>query len=280
MVSFWPLFVSYLFFIFLSVVMLSYALISMNPPSADYGRKLTFLEHLKNIFAFHKHLMKIGFIEKKLNSIWISLGRPNNILPEDMIMIKMILFLCVFVIFLLLRMKFASFIFGIFAFFVPDFYFSHKALFRLRKIERAFPSALDLLTLCVDAGIDFMAAVSKIIENSDENPLMDEFKEIIREMNLGSNRKQAMRNFASRCDLEIVSAFVSVVVQAEELGTSLSEVLNDYSDEMKIKRFQTAEKQAMEAPVKMLIPMIVFIFPGIFILIFGPIAIQIMEIIQ
>ncbi len=273
------LLIVYLFFIFLCLVFLSYALISMNPPSADYGRKLTFLEHLKNIFAFHKHLMKIGFIEKKMNSIWVGLGRPNNILPEDMIMIKIIFFLGVFFVFFLLKMKSASFIFGILAFFMPDFYFSHKALLRLREIERAFPSALDLLTLCVDAGIDFMAALAKIIENTDENPLMDEFKEIIREMNLGSDRKQAMRNFASRCDLEIVSAFVSVVVQAEELGTSLSEVLNDYSDEMKVKRFQTAEKQAMEAPVKMLIPMMIFIFPGIFILIFGPIAIQIMEII-
>jgi tight adherence protein C len=269
----------FLILIFSSITILVYSLISMNPPSADYGHKLTFLERFKEIIAVHKQVMKIKFINKRVSTLWIELGKPNNVLPEDIVVFKLICFAFVFILLWFFNMKLASIMFGMVAFFIPDFYFSHKAFLRLREIERSFPSALDLLTLCVDAGIDFMSALSKIIENTEQNPLMDEFQEIIREMQLGSDRKQAMKNFSDRCDLEIVGSFVSVVVQAEELGTSLSSVLKDYSAEMKIKRFQSAEKQAMEAPVKMLIPMMIFIFPGVFILIFGPIAIQLMEMI-
>ena len=157
----------------------------------------------------------------------------------------------VFVLFWLIDLKLQALIFAPIAFFLPDLYYSNKAAFRFREIERSFPAALDLLSLCVEAGIDFMAALEKIIQNMEQTPLIDEFKEILRELQLGADRKQALKNFSLRCDLDIVSSFVSVVIQAEELGTSLSLVLKDYSSEMKIKRFQSAEKQAMEAPVKM-----------------------------
>jgi len=246
-------------------------------PSADYGKKFTLTERIKDIFAIHKKFMKIRFINDSTNRLWVSLGKPVYPLPEDMVVMKLLCFISTFVLFWIVGVKYGAPMFAIVAFFVPDWYYAHKASMRLREIERNFPAALDLLTLCVDAGIDFMAALSKIIENIQANPLMDEFQEITRELQLGADRKQALKNFSTRCDLDIVNSFVSVVIQAEELGTSLSSVLKDYSSEMKTKRFQSAEKQAMEAPVKMLIPMMIFIFPGVFILIFGPITIKIME---
>ena len=268
-----------LLFVFIAVFLYVYHLLLTTRPSADYGKKLKLMEKLKKLVAIHKHLMKIKFLNKKLNILWISLGKPSYPLPEDIVVMKLCLAVGVFVFFWLIGITFGAPLFGALAFMLPDFYYGNKAMLRLRAIERAFPSALDLLSLCVEAGIDFMSAIVKIIENTENNPLMEEFEEIIREMQLGSDRKQSLKNFAERCDLEIVSSFVSVVIQAEELGTSLSTVLSDYSEEMKEKRFQSAEKQAMEAPVKMLIPMMIFIFPGVFILIFGPIAIKIMEII-
>ncbi len=266
-----------LFCIFLAFFIIAFNIFSSIPPSADYGHKLPLSEKIKNVFAIHHQIMKIKFLNRRLTDMWIRLGKPNYPLPEDMLIIKLIFFVLTFAISWVLGVTYGAFPFGCVAFFLPDWYFSNKAFLRLREIERNFPAALDLMTLCVEAGIDFMSALVKIIEHSDPNPLIDEFQEIIRELQLGSDRKQAMKNFASRCDLEIVSAFVSVVVQAEELGTSLAGVLRDYSGEMKIKRLQSAEKQAMEAPVKMLIPMMIFIFPGVFILIFGPIGIKLME---
>ena len=268
-----------LFFVFVAFFLFAYFLISTMHPSAEYGKKYTFTEKIKDNLAIHKKFMKIKFINEKVNRLWISLGKPVYPLPEDIVVIKLVAFILTFVLFWIIGVKYGAIMFAAVAFFAPDWYYSNKANDRLRAIERNFPPALDLLTLCVDAGIDFMAALSKIVENIEPNPLMDEFQEIIRELQLGADRAQALRNFSSRCDLDIVTSFVSVVVQAEELGTSLSAVLKDYSSEMKVKRFQSAEKQAMEAPVKMLIPMMIFIFPGVFILIFGPITIKIMEMI-
>jgi tight adherence protein C len=264
---------------FTAFFLFAYFFISTARPSAEYGKKLTLIEKIKDTLAIHKKIMKIKFINARISKLWISLGKPVYPLPEDIIVIKLVWFILTFVLFWMIGVKLGAIMFATVAFFGPDWYYSNKANDRLREIERNFPPALDLLTLCVDAGIDFMAALSKIIENIEPNPLMDEFQEIIRELQLGADRKQALRNFSSRCDLDIVNSFVSVVIQAEELGTSLSSVLKDYSSEMKIKRFQSAEKQAMEAPVKMLIPMMIFIFPGVFILIFGPITIKIMEMI-
>jgi Flp pilus assembly protein TadB len=262
----YDIFNRFFIFIWTSLFLLGVFWLSNIRPSAEYGRKLTLTEKIKDTFAIHKKFMKIKFIHDKVYGLWISLGKPAYPLPEDIVVIKLLFFIVTFVLFWIMGVTYGAPLFGAVAFFLPDWYFSNKAAVRLREIERNFPAALDLLTLCVDAGIDFMAALSKIIENMDPNPLMDEFQEIIREMQLGSDRKQALKNFSNRCDLEIVNSFVSVVIQAEELGTSLSGVLKDYSSEMKVKRFQSAEKQAMEAPVKMLIPMMIFIFPGILIL--------------
>ena len=272
------LFIALLLF-FLAGFLFIYHILVAAHPSADYGRKLTMMEHIKEAFAIQKQLMKLKSLNKKMNTIWVQLGKPVYPLPEDIVVLKLLLTFLTFIFFWMIGVTYGAFMFSIFAFFVPDFYFNSKATARLREVEKAFPSALDLLTLCVEAGMDFMAALVKIIENSENNPLMEEFQEIMREMQLGSDRRQALKNFSERCDLDIVNSFVSVVVQAEELGTSLAAVLHDYSQEMKEKRFQSAEKQAMEAPVKMLIPMMIFIFPGVFILIFGPITIKIMEMI-
>ncbi|MCP4481867.1 MAG: type II secretion system F family protein [bacterium] len=268
-----------LFFFFLAIFFFVYHSLVAAHPSAEYGHKLTLMEHVKVAFAIQKQLMKITLIKNRMNSIWVRLGKPVYPLPEDIVVLKLLLMIIVFAFFWVVGITYGAFMFAVVAFFIPDIYYARQASARLREVERAFPATLDLLTLCVDAGMDFMAAITKIIENSEDNPLMQEFQEIMRETQLGSDRKQTLKNFSERCDLDIVNSFVSVVIQAEELGTSLSSVLEDYSQEMKEKRFQSAEKQAMEAPVKMLIPMMIFIFPGVFILIFGPISIKIMEII-
>lgn len=266
-----------LFIIFLAIFILVFFLLRQIKPAVKDAKKKTFIETVKETISIQKKILAIPSINKNMNAIWVSLGKPSYPLPEDIVVMKLLIAILFILILFLLKFGAISFLIGALGFILPDFYFRSKGKQRLKEVERGLPAAIDLLTLCVEAGIDFMSAVAKVVDNSKPSPLRDEFQEIIREMQLGSDRRESLLNFSKRCDIEEVNAFVSVVVQSESLGTSLVDVLRDYAVEMRTKRWQRAEKLALEAPTKMLFPMVVFIFPGVFILIFGPVALQIMK---
>ena len=143
---------------------------------------------------------------------------------------------------------------------------------RHHKIVRALPYNLDLLTLSVEAGLDFAAAIGKVVEKGRKGPMADEFAITLRELKLGKTREEALRNLAARVDLMTLSTFVNALIQADKMGTPLGKILRILSTQMRTERSQRAEKLANEAPVKMLFPLIVFIFPTVFIIIFAPIA--------
>jgi len=146
---------------------------------------------------------------------------------------------------------------------------------RIRKREKSFmkslPYALDLLTLSVEAGLDFTAAIGKIVEKSKEGPLSGEFSNFLGELRIGKTRREALRDMAKRVGISDFSSFTSALIQADELGTSLGPVLRVQSDELRKRRILSAEKSAMEVPVKILLPLIAFIFPAVFFIVFGPI---------
>ena len=143
---------------------------------------------------------------------------------------------------------------------------------RHHAIVRALPYNLDLLTLSVEAGLDFAAAIGKVVEKGRKGPMADEFALTLRELKLGKTREEALRNLSSRVDLPALSGFVNALIQADKMGTPLGKILRILSTQMRVERSQRAEKLANEAPVKMLFPLIGFIFPTIFIILFGPIA--------
>jgi tight adherence protein C len=145
---------------------------------------------------------------------------------------------------------------------------------RQRSIKRVLPYTLDLLTLAVEAGLDFTTALMKIGRKIGENPLNLEITRLVRDLSMGKSRSQALKDMAERTGVEELGIIVSALVQADELGASLGPTLRIQSSEMRRKRFDAAEKAAMEAPVKMLFPLLAFIFPIIFLIIFGPIVIQ------
>ncbi len=159
---------------------------------------------------------------------------------------------------------------------LPDFYLSKKATERKNRIEKSFPDILDLLTVSVEAGLGFDGALAKVVEK-DSGPVAAEFRRVLQEIKVGKSRKDALKDFAARCALEDITAFVNAMVQSEQLGLSVSRTLRSQSEQMRRKRRQRAEEQAMKAPVKMLIPLVVFIFPTIFIILLGPAVIQIIE---
>lgn len=142
------------------------------------------------------------------------------------------------------------------------------------SIQRALPYVLDLLTLSVEAGLDFMTAIKRILDFRAMDPLGEELLRMFREVQVGKTRREALRNMADRVMQPDLNGVVHSLVQADELGVSIGYILRIQADQMRVKRFQRAEKLAQEAPVKMLFPLIFFIFPAIFVVLLGPVLLD------
>ncbi len=160
-------------------------------------------------------------------------------------------------------------------FFLPHLMLTSKITSRQKEIRKAMPDALDLLTICVEAGLGFDAAMSKVSEKW-ENELSLAFARAIREIQLGKVRREALKDMSDRLGIPEMTSFVAAIIQSEQLGVSLAKVLRIQSDQMRVKRRQYAEEEAHKAPIKMIIPMALLIFPSIMIIILTPAVIQIM----
>ena len=145
---------------------------------------------------------------------------------------------------------------------------------RHNEIQKALPNVLDLLTLSVEAGKDFVTALRDILGRRRRDALTEELEIAFREIQLGKQRRVALRDMAQRVKQHDLSAVVNAIAQADELGVSIGNLLRIQGDQLRSKRFQRAEKLANEAPVKILFPVVVFIFPSVFIILLGPIMMQ------
>ncbi len=145
---------------------------------------------------------------------------------------------------------------------------------RHRSIQRALPNVLDLLTLSVEAGRDFMTALRDILQHRENDALGIELERVFREVQLGKQRRQALRNLSDRVRQSDLSSVVETLVQADELGVSIGHILRILGDQMRQKRFQHAEKLANESPTKLLFPLFVFIFPAVLIVMLGPVMMR------
>ena len=166
--------------------------------------------------------------------------------------------------------------FTIIGFFMPQLWLQSKIDRRQDEIRKAMPDALDLLTICVEAGLGFDAAMSKVSEKWD-NELSLAFSRSIREVQLGKLRRDALKDMADRIGLAEMTSFIAAVIQSEQLGVSMAKVLRIQSEQMRVKRRQMAEETAHKAPVKMIIPMAFLTFPSIFIVLLAPAAFSMME---
>ena len=160
-------------------------------------------------------------------------------------------------------------VFIILGYFFPDLWIRSKINSRQKQVRKAMPDALDLLTICVEAGLGFDAAMSKVNEKWD-NELSLAFGRVIREIQLGKLRRDALRNMSDRLGLAEMTSFVAAVIQSEMLGVSMAKVLRIQSDQMRIKRRQHAEEEAHKAPIKMIFPLGIFIFPSLLIVLLTP----------
>ena len=166
-------------------------------------------------------------------------------------------------------------LFTVLGFAFPQLWLQSKINARQKEIRKAMPDAMDLLTVCVEAGLGFDAAMSKVAEKW-ENQLSLAFARSIREVQLGKTRRETLRDMAERIGLNEMTSFVAAIIQSEMLGVSLAKVLRIQSDQMRMKRRQYAEEEAHKAPIKMLLPMGLLIFPSIMIILMVPAIFQIM----
>jgi len=167
-------------------------------------------------------------------------------------------------------------LFSVIGFFMPQLLLQSKINSRQDEIRKSMPDALDLLTICVQAGLGFDAAMAKVAEKW-EDALSDEFARVLREVQLGSVRKQALRNMSERIGIAEMTSFVAAIIQSEQLGVSMAKVLRIQSDQMRTRRRQIAEEKAQQAPVKMLFPMALLIFPSLLIILLGPAGLQLKD---
>lgn len=162
-----------------------------------------------------------------------------------------------------------------FGYTIPEFWLGGRVRKRQKEILLQIPDALDLLTISVRAGLGFDGALGKVVEKL-KGPLTDEFRRALAEIRVGKSRRDALRDIIPRTEVPALTNFIGAVIQAEQLGVSISKVLQVQSEQLRIERRQRAEEMAAKAPIKMLFPLVGCIFPSLFIVILGPAIILIM----
>lgn len=178
-----------------------------------------------------------------------------------------------------IRFMFLSILMSAIGFYLPTLWLRMRTTRRKEKILEGFPDALDLMVVCVEAGTGLDAAIYRVGEEmkTGNKVLSDEFRLLSLELRAGKQRQDALRSLAHRTDLEDVNSLVTLLVQTERFGTSIGQALRVHSDAMRTRRYQRAEEAAAKLPVKLLLPLILFIFPSLFVVIMGPGVIRIIR---
>ncbi|MDD5071083.1 MAG: type II secretion system F family protein [Candidatus Omnitrophica bacterium] len=233
------------------------------------------LSPVLGLFApFNKVLLKSFRMENALNKkIYIA---QWLVTPGELLAGKELLSVVIPLVMYLLGvpypyMYFLGFIIG---WFLPDVMLNSRVKKRKYQIVRMLPETIDLLGLCVGAGLDFMSAVRWVVDKVKMNPMIEELSMVLKEINVGKPRVEALRAMSRRLDISDVTSFVRVLIQADRMGTPVEDTFRILSEDTRIRRFHRGERQAMKAPLKMLIPLIFCILPVILIIIAGPILIR------
>lgn len=219
----------------------------------------------------------------KTAELLIRAGNPGNLtsgqfkalqLLSAMISVSFFVFLSLVGLIPLQFLPLFCIVAGGFSFVLPQFWLSSKVTARQKRMRKALPDLLDLLTVSVEAGLGFDQAMQKVIERM-KNPLTEEFDRMLQEVKMGSTRKDALKAMTARCQVAELDTLIAAIIQADALGVSIGQILRIQSDQLRTKRRQMIEEMAQKLPIKMLFPMIFFIFPTIFIVTLGPIAIKV-----
>jgi tight adherence protein C len=212
-------------------------------------------------------------------------GNPGDLRVADWMGVKLLVGIAVgaimFLVFGLVALGIVSgIVFGVvgvgIGYLLPEFWLGGRIKSRQKIILKMIPDTLDLLTISVRAGLGFDAALAKVVEKLP-GPLTDEFRRALAEVRVGKARRDALRDMVPRTNVQPLSNFIGAIIQAEQLGVSISKVLQVQSEQLRIERRQRAEEMANKAPIKMLFPLVGCIFPSLFVVILGPAIILIVK---
>ncbi len=210
----------------------------------------------------------------------LAIGRVN-ITPEEFMLIKELVIILILVStfpFVTPDMMPMWVVFSIAGgFLAPEFWLKGRIKRVKDTIVKELPDAIDLLGLCVNAGLDFMLALKWVVEKSQPSYMIDELNTVLQEISVGKTRREAIKDLAARYDLPDLSTFARTLIQADKMGTSVTDALNILSEDMRLARYRRGEQLALKAPIKMLVPLLLFIFPVVGILVAGPILLDFIE---
>jgi tight adherence protein C len=159
---------------------------------------------------------------------------------------------------------------GVGGWFYPDFWVNGRIQVRQAQVLRAMPFIVDLLALSTEAGLDFVGAIGKVVEKAKPSPLVEEFGQLLKEMKVGASRQEALREMASRIAMPQVNSFVAILISADQMGAPIGKILRQQSDQIRSERMIRAEKAGAAAAQKVMLPMVLFIVPAVFLMIGGP----------
>jgi tight adherence protein C len=239
---------------------------------------------LKGLAGFITRFTPANTVEATRHQLELA-GRPYNWGPTEFfgfrVLGAVVLGVFAFLLLWMGKQPFMTHVIGtiigaVLGFLLPALWLSGKIRRRQDEIIKALPDALDLLTICVEAGLGFDAAMAKVAEKW-ENELSRAFGRVIHEIRLGKLRREALREMEHNVGVTDVTSFVAAVIQADQLGVSMSKVMRIQSEQMRIKRRQRAEEKAHQAPIKMLFPMVFLIFPSIYVVLLGPAVLVVMH---
>ena len=249
------------------------------PNAPASSRAMKEFSSISTKLGFNRVLLRYQPLHDRLELLLLRSGYPFGWKPEDFLFTKEIVALLMLL--LMWQMNPDEPIFWVIGliggFWLTDVYISAKGKNRRAEIQRLLPGFVDLTALALESGLDLMAAVERILEKMKPSSLKDELGSLLQENRLGTPRKAALEHLAYRVHLPDVHSLTSIIIQSEELGTSLAGVLRNYAEDMRNRRILRAEEIAGKMPVKMLLPMMVFFFPIVFVIIFGPLALNFMN---
>lgn len=165
---------------------------------------------------------------------------------------------------------------GGFGFYFPHLHCNANKQRRNKSVQLDLPFYIDLLALSIEAGMDFIGAIERVSEKADKGVLAEEFKKVLRDIKLGSARAEALKKMADRLDMPEVTSFVTMLIDADATGGEIGKVLKQQSIQMRLERFTRAEKQGAKISQLILIPLMLFIMPAVFLMVFGPVILQFM----
>lgn len=226
------------------------------------------------VYMINLFLEKTGLSFSSLKKKLIYAGQPMNI-AQFLTFKLIVLFGLPLGVYILLDPK--PIVFGVafmMGFLLPDLWLKGKIKKRQEEIVRSLPDMIDLLSICVGAGLDFMLAVRRVVQGVQDTVLGKEFKTMLQEIQMGLSRREALKNLSGRIDSPEINSFVRALTQADRMGSPLREALKMQADELRVFRFQRGEEMALKAPIKLLFPLLVFILPVVLIIVAAPILIQ------